>query len=70
MTHTLLGADRAAHLKILALAIAGAIGVALVGMNAGVARKDAAAGRVQDSGTVLKAGKPAMSAALDAITVR
>jgi hypothetical protein len=29
MTHTLLGADRAAHLKILAIAIAGVIVVAL-----------------------------------------
>jgi hypothetical protein len=70
MTHTLLGADRAAHLKILATAIAGVIAVALVGRNAGVAGNDAAAGRVQASGTVLKAGKPAIFAALDAITMR
>jgi hypothetical protein len=70
MTHTLLGANRAAHLKILAIAIAGVIAVALVGRNAGVAGNDAAAGRVQGSGTVLKAGKPAISAALDAITMR
>ena len=68
MTHTLLGADRAAHLKI--LAIAGVIAVALVGRNAGVAGNDAAAGRVQASGTVPKAGKPAISAALHAITLR
>jgi hypothetical protein len=69
MTHTLLGADRAAHLKILAIAIAGVVAVALVGRNAGVAGNDAAAGRAHASGTVLKAGKPAISAALDA-TIR
>ncbi len=69
MTHTLLGADRAAHLKIFAIAIAGVVAVALVGRNAGVAGNDAAAGRAQASGTVLKAGKPAISAALDA-TIR
>jgi hypothetical protein len=70
MTHTLLGADRAAHLKILSIAIAGVVAVALVGRNAGVAGNNAAAGRVQASGTPLKAGKPAISAALDAITMR
>ncbi len=70
MTHTLLGADRATHFKILAIAMAGTIAVALVGRNAGVAGNDAAAGRVQASGTVLKAGKPAISAALDATTIR
>jgi hypothetical protein len=70
MTHTLLGADCAAHVKILSIAIAGVIAVALVGRNAGRAGNDAAAGRVQASGTILKAGKPAISAALDAITMR
>jgi hypothetical protein len=70
MTHTLLGADRAAHLKILSIAIAGVIAVALVGRNAGGTGNDAVAGRVQASGTVLKAGKPAISAALEAITMR
>jgi hypothetical protein len=70
MTHTLLAADRAAHLKILSVEIAGVIAVALVGKNAGVVGNDAAVGRVQASGTVLKAGKPAISAALDAITMR
>lgn len=70
MTHTLLGADRAAHFKILAIAMAGAIAVALVGMNAGVSGSHAAAGRAQAAGAVLKAGKPAISAALDATRIR
>jgi hypothetical protein len=34
MTHTLLGANRAAHFKIIAVAMAGAIAAALVGLNA------------------------------------
>ncbi len=34
MTHTLHGADRAAHFRILAIAMAGAVVVALVGMHA------------------------------------
>jgi hypothetical protein len=70
MTHSLLSADRATHFKIVAVAMAGAIAVALVGMNAGVAESDAAAGRAQASGTVLKAGKPAASAALEVTTFR
>jgi hypothetical protein len=70
MTHTLLGADRATHLKILAIAVAGVTAVAVVGMNAGAAGNDAAAGRVRASATVLKAGKPAISAALGTIAMR
>jgi hypothetical protein len=49
MTHTLIGADRATHLKILAIAIARAVAVALVGRNAGVPGSDVAAGRAQAS---------------------
>jgi hypothetical protein len=70
MTHTMLGADRATHFKILAIAMAGATAVALVGMNAAVPGSDAAAGRAQASSAVLKAGKPTISAALDATTIR
>ena len=69
MTHTLLGADRATHFKIVAVAMAGAIAVAL-GLNAAVSESDAAAGRAQAAGTILRAGKPATSAALQATTVR
>jgi hypothetical protein len=69
MTDTLLGADRGTHLKIMAIATASAIAVALVGRNAGVSGSDAAAERAHVSSTVLKAGKPAVSAALDARTI-
>jgi len=70
MTHTLLGASRVTHLKILALATAGVIAVALVGRNAELPGSDAAAGRARASSIILKAGKPAISAALVATTIR
>jgi hypothetical protein len=54
MSHSLIGADRTTHLKIVAVALAGAIAVILVGITA----------RVTDNGTasaqtVVRAGKPA-----------
>jgi hypothetical protein len=55
MSHSLIGADRTTHLKIVAVALAGAIVVILVGITA----------RVTDIGVagaqnvVVKAGKPA-----------
>jgi hypothetical protein len=55
MSHSLIGADRTTHLKIVAVALAGAIAVILVGITA----------RVTDIGVasaqniVVKAGKPA-----------
>jgi hypothetical protein len=55
MSHSLIGADRTTHLKIVAVALAGAIAVVLVGITA----------RVTDTGVagaqnvVMKAGKPA-----------
>ena len=70
MTHTLLGADRSTHLKILAVATAAAIAVALVGRNAALSGHDVAAGQAQASSTILKAGKPAISAALDSTRIR
>jgi hypothetical protein len=70
MTHSLLGADRATHFKIVAVAVAGAVAVALVGMNSAVSERDAVAGRVKVSSVVLKAGKPAISAALEVTTMR
>ncbi|MEN3381538.1 MAG: hypothetical protein V7608_1582, partial [Hyphomicrobiales bacterium] len=55
MSHSLIGADRTTHLKIVAVALAGAIVVILIGITA----------RVTDIGiagaqnVVVKAGKPA-----------
>ena len=61
MSHSLISADRSTHLKIVAVALAGAIAVILVGITA----------RVTDNGIVsaqtVKAGKPADFTARDAI---
>jgi hypothetical protein len=70
MTHTLLGAGRSTHLKILAVATAGAIAVALVERSAGISGSDAATARAQASSGVVRAGKPAISAALNATKIR
>jgi hypothetical protein len=66
MTHSLIGADRTTHLKIVAVALAGAIGVILVGITA----------RVTDIGVasaqniVVKAGKAATVTTNDASAIR
>ena len=63
MTHSLIGADRTTHLKIVTVALAGAIAVILVGITA----------RVTDIGVasaqniVVKAGKAAAYTARDTI---
>lgn len=66
MNHSLIGAGRAAHLKIVAVGLAGAIAVMTVGITA----------RVTDSGaamavsTVHKPGKPTAFTAHGATRVR
>jgi hypothetical protein len=51
------------------VALAGVLAVALVEMNA-VSRRDAVAGRAHLSNIALKTGKPAISAANEATTIR
>jgi hypothetical protein len=64
MSHSLIDANRTTHLKILCVALLGAIAVVTVGITA----------RVTDNATataqVIKAGKPAMFTAHDAATIR
>ena len=55
MSHSLIGADRTTHLKIVAVALAGAIAVVVVGITARVT--DIQSASAQD--LVVKAGKPA-----------
>jgi len=55
MSHSLIGADRTTHLKIVAVALAGAIAVILVGITARVT--DIGVASAQN--VVVKAGKPA-----------
>ena len=63
MNHSLVTADRTTHLKIVAVSLAAAIAVILVGITARVTDTGASA-NLQAHGPVLKAGKPA------AVTVR
>ena len=63
MHHSLLGAGRTTHLKIVALSLAGAIVVVLIGLNA----------RVTDgagTGAVVKAGQPATFAGQESSSIR
>ena len=66
MSHSLIGTDRTTHLKILAVALAGAILVVIVGITA----------RVNDIGVasaqtiVVKAGRPATFTATHTTAIR
>ena len=63
MHHSLLGAGRTTHLKIVALSLAGAIVVVLIGLNAKVT--DGAG-----TGAVVKAGQPAAFAGQENAPIR
>lgn len=71
MNHTLLGADRTTHLKIVAVALIAAIGVVAVGITSrlnDIATSETA--RIQTDGPVLKAGKPVAVTIRDTQTIR
>ena len=65
MSHSMIGADRGTHCKILAVALAGVVTLALTGMAAGAADIPLA-----HSGTILRAGTPAMAASAVAPVLR
>ena len=68
MTHSLIGADRRTHRKIIMVAVAGAVSVIMLAGSAWRAEPDARTVRV---GTpMLKVGAPAMSAATSAPVIR
>jgi hypothetical protein len=66
MTHSLIGADRTTHLKIVCVALVGAIAVVVVGITARVTDIET----TRPQAVVAKAGTPAAFTALDATTVR
>jgi hypothetical protein len=71
MSHSLIGADRSTHFKIVAVALVSAIVLVMVGITARVAETDAAtATRLQAEGPVLKAGKPATFTVRDGTAVQ
>jgi hypothetical protein len=60
MSHSLIGADRRTHCKIVAVALSTALG--LVALSAAAWRTDSGAAAVHAQGPALKAGKPTISA--------
>jgi hypothetical protein len=66
MSHSLLGADRATHIKIAAIAVIGVSLVVGIGMLARTSDSETTA----LSGPVLKAGKPAAFTGNDVSAVR
>ena len=69
MTHSLIGADRSTHFKIVAVALVSAIVLVMVGITARVAETSDSA-RLQAEGPVLKAGKPSVVTTRDGTTIR
>jgi hypothetical protein len=70
MTHSLIGADRTTHLKIVSVALAGAIAVVTAGISVRVTQRDTTAAGLQAVGRVLEAGKPVVFALFNATTVQ
>jgi hypothetical protein len=70
MTHSLIGADRNTHLKIVVVALVGAIAVVTVGIAARVSDSGAMTAQVKTDGPVLKAGKPATFTTRETTAVR
>jgi hypothetical protein len=67
---TIVGADRATHLKIVAIALAASAAVLLVGMTARNSTATDSATRIQVAGPAVKVGKPVAVSHSDTIVVR
>jgi hypothetical protein len=70
MNHSLVTADRATHLKIVAVALVAAITVVAVGIAARVSDMDTQSARNAANGPVMKAGQPATFTKSDGVTIR
>jgi redox-regulated HSP33 family molecular chaperone len=70
MTHSLIGADRNTHLKIVVVALVGAIAVVFVGITARVTDTGSLTVQARTDGPVLKAGKPATFTGNETTAVR
>jgi hypothetical protein len=66
---TLPAADRATHVKIVAISLAASVAAGLVGMTARTPAADATA-RVQAAGPAVKAGKPVAVSHSDLTVIR
>ncbi|MFL5096703.1 MAG: hypothetical protein ACJ8ES_15475 [Xanthobacteraceae bacterium] len=70
MCHSLIGADRRTHGKILVVALAGAIGLVMVAGAAWRAETDAPTAHARANTPILNAGKPAAAAAVTSPIIR
>ena len=68
MSHSLIGADRRTHFKIVAVSLVGAILLVVIGLIARVDNSETATAQVQ--GPVLKVGKPTAVTSQDGSTIR
>jgi hypothetical protein len=68
MSHSLIGADRSTHFKIVAVALVGAIFLVVVGMIARM--DDSETTTAQLHGPVLKVGKPTAVTSQDGSKIR
>jgi hypothetical protein len=69
MTHSLIGADRTTHLKIVAVALIAGIVIVVAGIHAHLGRSDSATAGLPEA-PVLKAGQPKTLTTRDSQTVR
>ena len=70
MNHSLLGADRATHLKIAVVALIAATAVVVTGINSRIGDSGSLTASVKTNGAVVKAGKPATYTVRDDSTIR
>jgi hypothetical protein len=70
MNFSLFTCDRATHLKIVAVALVAAIVVIMAGIHARTGDTGDLAASAKPSGTVVKAGKPAIYSTRDDATIR
>jgi hypothetical protein len=67
---TIVGADRATHVKIVAISLAASVAVLLVGMTARNTPAADTAARIQIAGPAVKVGKPVAVSHSDTIVIR
>ena len=70
MSHSLIAADRRTHCRIVAVALAGALSLVVVGIAASPPQSDASIALARDGTPVLTVGKPAISATAGAPLMR
>ena len=70
MAHSLIGADRGTHVKIVGMALIGAMALVTIGITARVTGHDPAMAALQAQGPVLKVGRPAVFTVRDVTIIR